>query len=133
MSTIDDATEAFVDDIVTRLAAVADPATSDWWGRYVKGDAGFRGVKMAATRKIVTEAVAEHGVDVSDPAVVLAHLHRYTQQQLTGDKLAGVLLVAEHGLASLGLEHVDALAQPLAEGNLADWNVVDWYCVKVLS
>lgn len=36
-------------------------------------------------------------------------------------------------MASLRLDHVDALGQPLADGSLADWNVVDWCCVKALG
>lgn len=49
------------------------------------------------------------------------------------DKLAGVLLLAEHGLSSLTIGHLPELAAPLADGHLADWNTVDWYCVKTLS
>jgi 3-methyladenine DNA glycosylase AlkD len=127
------AADRFVDDLAVRLAAAADPGTRDWWERYLKGAASFRGVKMASTRRIVTALVDDHGTDVDDPDVVIAHLHRCTRQPFTEDKLAGVLLVAEHGLASLRLEHVGDLARPLADGSLADWNSVDWYCVKALG
>lgn len=133
MSTLDAAVDAFVADVGRRLDAVAEPATKDWWERYLRGTASFRGVKMAATRRIVTELVAERRIDTDDPDVVVAYLHRCTRQPWTEDKLAGVLLVAEHGLGSLGIEHVDALAEPLADGSLADWNSVDWYCVKALG
>ena len=127
------AADDFVDDVAGRLAAVAEPATKDWWERYVKGGSSFRGVKMAAIRRAVTEAVTSRGLDVDDPEVVLAHLHRCARQPWTEDKLAGVLLVAEHGLRSLRLDHVDALAQPLGDGSFADWNIVDWYCVKAVG
>lgn len=130
---LDSGVEAFVEDVAVRLESVADPTTKAWWERYLKGEAAFRGVKMAAIRRIVAEVVAAHRIDVDDPDVVIAHFHGCVRRPWTEDKLAGVLLVAEHGLASLGLDHVDALARPLADGSLADWNAVDWYCVKALG
>jgi 3-methyladenine DNA glycosylase AlkD len=132
MST-DPAVEAFVQAITGRLADAAEPATKQWWERYMKDAASFRGVKMATTRRIVDDVRAVHRIDVNDADVVLGHFHRCVEQPWTEDKLAGVLLLAEHGLCSLDISHVDELARPLADGSLADWNVVDWYCVKVLG
>lgn len=129
----DTAVEAFVEDVAERLADAAQPATKQWWERYMKAASTFRGVKMATTRRIVNDARTEHDLAVDDAEVVMAHVHRFFQQPWTEDKLAGVLLLAEHGLSSLDISHVDELARPLADGNLADWNVVDWYCVKVLG
>ena len=64
---------------------------------------------------------------------MLEHASACFEQPWTEDKLAGVLLLAEHGLHKLTIDHLDDLAPPLACGHLADWNSVDWYCIKMLG
>ena len=99
----------------------------------MKGEARFRGVKMADTRRVVRHLVDDLRLGDA-PADVYLELALACMDQLnTEDKLAGVLLLAEHGLNTLTLEHVDQLGLPLADGSIADWNVCDWYCVKVLG
>lgn len=124
---------AFVDDLDKMLTAVALPQTKQWWERYLKGEAAFRGVKMADTRRIVNELVARHHLNVTDPTLMLGHAGMCFAQHCSEDKLAGVLLLAEHAISSLTIDHVDDLAAPLHNGDLADWNTVDWYCVKALA
>jgi len=48
------------------------------------------------------------------------------------DKIAGVLLLAEHLAPRLTLDDVPTLARPLADGHVGDWNVCDWYSTKSL-
>jgi 3-methyladenine DNA glycosylase AlkD len=88
---------------------------------------------MADTRRIVNALVKRHDLGDAEASDYLQLAHQCFAQPFSEDKLAGVLLLAEHGLATLRVEHVDALAQPLAEGFIADWNVCDWYCVKTLG
>lgn len=121
--TIDD----FVTDLDEMLDRAATPKTKDWWERYLKGEASFRCEKMADTRRIVADLVIRHCVDTGDAAAVLDHAAACFAQSWSEDKLAGVLLLAEHGLGSLTIAHVVDLAAPLANRQIADWNTVDWY------
>ncbi|MBK9178703.1 MAG: DNA alkylation repair protein [Acidimicrobiales bacterium] len=123
----------FARDLDGLLSGAARIQTKEWWERYLKGEAAFRGVKMADTRRIVNELVVRHRLDTDDAAMMLEHAQACFGQAWSEDKLAGVLLLAEHGLSSLTIDHVDDLAAPLARGHLADWNTVDWYCVKTLA
>ncbi|MDX1689395.1 MAG: DNA alkylation repair protein [Acidimicrobiia bacterium] len=116
-----------------RLDAVASAATKEWWDRYLKGAVPFRGVRMADTRAVVRSlwrdldlAERAHGevVDLALSCLALDHCE---------DKLAGVLLLAEHLLVGLTVEDVPRLAAPLEAGHVADWNTCDWYGVKVLG
>jgi 3-methyladenine DNA glycosylase AlkD len=125
--------ERFAADVAELLDAAADEGTRDWWERYLTGTARFRGVKMADTRKIVRTCVERHRLDPSDTETLLDHAERLVAQPWSEDKLAAVLLLAEHALPGLSIDHLDRLAGPLAAGHLADWNSVDWYCVKVLG
>lgn len=117
------------------LAAAADDDTRAWWERYLKGEAEFRGVKMAVTRATVRAIVADpaNHLDPDDPDRLLDLAATWFAQRHSEDKLAGVLLLAEHALPALDRDHLDRLAAPLADGSIADWNVCDWYGVKVLG
>ncbi len=126
-------TQAFVEQVADDLDACADPGTREWWERYMKGEARFRGVKMADTRRVVRQLVNEHELTDASAERFLELALACLGQPDTEDKLAGVLLLAEHGLATLTIDHVDRLGTPLADGAIADWNVCDWYCVKVLG
>lgn len=125
--------ERLIHRLDSALSAHADPATKEWWGRYLKREATFRGVKMADTRRTVRRLVDEEHIDTTDPDLTLAIAHHWFMQDHSEDKLAAVLLLAEHGLDALALSHVESLARPLRNGSIHDWNVCDWYCVKVLG
>lgn len=124
---------AFTDELAVLLDAAADDGTRAWWERYLKGAARFRGVKMADTRRAVRRLVAAHDLADADADTWFALSAACFAQPWSEDKLAGVLLLAEHGLATLRVDHVPGLASPLAGGLIADWNVCDWYGVKVLG
>ncbi len=125
--------ERFAADVSVGLERQSNPDTKQWWERYMKGEARFRGVKMADTRRVVTDLVARHNLNDADAEDYLATALRCISQPWTEDKLAGVLLLAEHGLPTLRIGHLRDLAEPLATGMITDWNVCDWYCVKVLG
>ncbi len=123
---------AATDHLVGALVAAADPATRDHWTRYLKGQAEFRGVPMAGVRRIVRAVWAEHALASWEVDDTLALASTWFAARPTEDKLAGVLLLAEHLAPRLEAQHVHALASPLERGHLADWNVVDWYATKAV-
>lgn len=51
----------------------------------------------------------------------------------TEDKLAGVLILSEILLPHLSKKNLPAFARLFARGHIADWNICDWFCVKVLG
>ena len=116
-------------DIERELEARADPATRDWWERYLKGAVPFRGVKMAGIREVTR--LAWPSVAAMDDPVGFA-LARF-EGEFSEDKLVGVLLLAEHLLAHLDAGAVPRLAEPFERGWIEDWSTCDWYCVKVLG
>lgn len=126
-------TQTFVEQVADGLSTYANPGTREWWERYMKGEARFRGVKMADTRRVVRQLVDDHQLAGAPTETFLELALACLDQPNTEDKLAGVLLLAEHGLDTLTIEHVDQLGSPLADGAVADWNVCDWYCAKVLG
>ena len=121
-----------IGELQRRLDAHADPARREWWVRYMKGTASFRGVTMGEVRQEVRAVwasdIAAWPVDEAK-ALALALLH----ERETEDKLAGVLLLAEHLLGELSADDLRMLSGPLADGSIDDWGATDWYAVKVLG
>jgi 3-methyladenine DNA glycosylase AlkD len=114
------------------LQVAADEGTRLWWERYLRGTARFRGVSMAGIRAAVRRTWREHHLEEASTADVLALAHRWFAEPATEDKLAAVLLLAEHAASRLTVDHVDALAEPFTAGDIADWGVCDWYATKAL-
>ena len=118
------------------LREEADPKTRDWWQGYVKRAAPFMGVKMAATRSVLhqwhEEFVADN-LDVDQQfELALALFH----ERHTEEKLAGTLLLQEILLPAgvINCERdVDRFADLFASDSIYDWNVCDWFCVKMLG
>ena len=123
---------AVVVDLQRGLERHATPERRQWWTRYLKGTASFRGVAMGDVRREVrrlwqAELRSWPPADAKRLAVELLHLEH------TEDKLAGVLLLAEHLLDEVGVDDLPLLEAPLADGAIADWSACDWYAVKVLA
>lgn len=72
---------AFVDDLDGMLDAVAVPRPKQWWERYLKVAAAFRGVGLADTSRVVNELVACRHVEVADPDRCSNTLARATGRQ----------------------------------------------------
>ena len=131
--TASDAQRGSIEDLQARLARRADQRTKAWWEAYLKGTAAFRGVAMGATRAEVRAWARETGF-----AELTAHerkrlAYRLLAEPLSEDKLAGVILLREHLLDAVGADDLPALASLFDAGHIADWNVCDWLCVRVLA
>jgi 3-methyladenine DNA glycosylase AlkD len=87
----------------------------------MKGEARFRGTRMADVRRIVREWWP------ADGDVELAC--RLIEEPITEDKLAGIIALGE----ILQTGDVARFERLFAEGHIRDWGVCDWLCVKVLG
>jgi 3-methyladenine DNA glycosylase AlkD len=115
------------------LDARASERTREWWERYLKGSAAFRGVPMAGVREVMCEWWLREGINTLPRAEQRAMALRLFEEQATEDKLAGVLALADVLLPSLTRKDLPAFARLFAGGLIADWNLCDWFCVKVLG
>lgn len=119
--------ESAVATLQHQLDAHSIEAKRQWWNRYLKGAIDFRGVPMATIRSLVRDWLPEHShVDLAC---------RLIQEPLGEDKLAGVLVLAEHVVPSghpSGSELLECVAALFDSGCIADWNTCDWFCVKFM-
>src|SRR5215203_6366278 len=131
------ALEDLIERLQLRLKAHATTATREWWTKYLRGAASFRGVKMADVRKAVHAWFKEERLgdqlsvrQQNDLALTLL------EEDYAEEKLAGVLFLQEILLPAGALDwHSDLprFARLFEEGYIRDWSICDWFCVKVLG
>lgn len=125
-----------IENLLTLLIQEADPKTKNWWAAYVKNSAPFLGVKMAGIRSAVHQWHEANVSDIltldqqSDLARALV-LERHTEE-----KLAGMLMLQEILIPKGAIEctdYIDRFAELFNSQGIYDWNVCDWFCIKVLG
>lgn len=126
----------WVTDLQARLQGHASESKRDWWVRYLRGTASFRGVSMADVRAELHDWYRVHGLAEGSRQKQAGLALELIRQDHTEDKLAGMLLLGEVLMPTANPGCADLLpgfAGLFEEGHLADWNSVDWFCVKVLG
>jgi 3-methyladenine DNA glycosylase AlkD len=122
--------------LLNSLREQADPRAKAWWEGYVKQGAPFLGVKMAAIREIVHDW---HRTSVSgtlDPEQQVQLALALFEGRYTEEKLAGTLFLQEILLPAGAIRcarDLDRFGGLFARGQIYDWNVCDWFCIKVLG
>ncbi len=126
---------ALIADLQRRLDGYASSRTRQWWEGYLKGDAAFRGVPTGKVRDAVTAWHVAHRLHGRAAADQLDLALALLREPMSEDKLAGILMLQEILLPAglLDCDAVDAFAGLFDEGHIADWNVCDWLCVRVLG
>src|ERR687891_896514 len=88
------ALDSLIDKVQSRLNVRATAATREWWTKYLRGAASFRGVKMGDVRKTVHAWFKEEQLgkrlsaeQQKDLALMLL------EEDCTEDKLVGVLFL----------------------------------------
>lgn len=125
-----------LDALRARLRAHADPGRRRWWENYVKDAAPFLGVPMGTIRRELHAWYRERVDGEITPAaqrdLALALLAGRTSEE----KLAGILYMQELLLPAGVIDCGDDLTRFAAlfdGGQIHDWNVCDWFCIKVLG
>jgi 3-methyladenine DNA glycosylase AlkD len=109
----------------------------EWWSKYLRGAASFRGVKMEDIRTAVHAWFEEEQLgeylsvgQQKDLALMLL------EEDHTEDKIAGVLFLQEILLPEGALDwrsELPRFARLFDDGYISDWSICDWLCVKVLG
>ncbi|MBD3275505.1 MAG: DNA alkylation repair protein, partial [Candidatus Marinimicrobia bacterium] len=115
----------------------ADTEVKAWWENYVKGSAPFYGVRMAQIRKEVHNWYSENNIsEAFTTEQQKSFASDLIRKEYSEEKLAGILLLHEILLpAGYIIWHKDlpVFADYFHSGHIYDWNLCDWFCVKLLS
>lgn len=125
-----------IDLLGSQLQEQADPKVKEWWQNYVKGSAPFRGVKMPVIRAALHSWYDQHisaalDIDQQMDLALAFFAERYSE-----DKLAGILFLSEILLPKRAIQRprdIPRFSDLFTAGYIYDWNVCDWFCVKVLG
>lgn len=125
-----------ISKLLKELDQHSDPKVKSWWENYVKNSAPFRGVKMAVIRKCLHKWHKENIEDVLDLEQQLDLALALIKEKYTEDKLAGTIFLHEILIPKEVIKpkrDVKRLADLFSNGHIYDWNICDWFCMKVLG
>ncbi|UCH80820.1 MAG: DNA alkylation repair protein [Nitrospiraceae bacterium] len=114
----------------------AKPETKVWWENYVKNSAPFMGVKMPVIRTVLhrwhkenVEGKIEYPEQLDLSLALFAG--KYTEEKLAGTLFLQEILIPSRAIKCL--RDINRFAALFAGGRICDWNICDWFCVKVLG
>lgn len=126
-----------VSSLQARLDEKADLRTKTWWETYLKHTVPFRGVKMADVRAELHRWYADEKVSIQFTVEIQKEVAlALFEQVFSEDKIAGILFLQEILMPAGALDwrtDLGRFADLFAQGRISDWNVCDWFCVKVLG
>jgi 3-methyladenine DNA glycosylase AlkD len=124
-------------DLQARLDERANRKTKAWWEAYLKHVIPFRGTKMAGIRSVLHEWYREEEIaGRSSPDEQKSLALALFREEYAEDKIAGILFLQEILLPAGVIDWESDLprfAELFQGGWIYDWNVCDWFCVKVLG
>jgi 3-methyladenine DNA glycosylase AlkD len=126
-----------VADLKVRLGRESTDQARAFWARLflasrAQGTGMFYGVPMAKVGSCVRAWWNDHGLSDHPVTVGKRVALALIEQPMIEDKLAGILVLQDLLGAHLRASDLPAFARLFAAGHLADWNVVDWFVMKVL-
>ncbi len=100
----------------------------------MKGVIPFRGVGIPTNRKLLATWRAENGIDRWPVERQLEVALAFLGEPIAEDKLAGILYLQDYLDGELSWEVLVAEYEGIYANELIfDWNVCDWFCVRVLG
>ena len=116
------------------LEAAATEKTKLWWEKYMKGVIPFRGVGIPTNRELLAEWRTSNGIDKWSPESQLELALAFFGEPIAEDKLAGILFIQDYLYDKLPWRILlDRYGDIYARELIFDWNICDWFCVRVLG
>jgi len=125
-----------ISNLLNIIVQHSDPKVKSWWENYVKDSAPFRGVKMPVIRKCLHKWHTEYIEGVLDLEQQLDLSLELIKEKYTEDKLTGTIFIQEILIPKEVIKpkrDIKRLAGLFSEGHIYDWNICDWFCLKVLG
>ncbi len=127
----------YIAELQERLQIKGNPDLQEWWESYLKHEARFRGLRMLDIQSIIHKWYLEFRLDSTlsvdeQKQLALSLFH----EEYAEDKIAGIVFLQEILLPIDAIEwktDLPRFVELFTEGWISDWNVCDWFCVKVLG
>jgi len=124
---------SIVNILQKQMIPLSSERKKEWWEKYMRYIIKFRGVGIPEIRKLQKNWYKENleNLTYEEQSEIAVEFFR---QELAEDKLAGILLFQNYLFDKVSLEHMvkqyDLIFQ---EKLIYDWNICDWFCVRVLT
>ena len=115
------------------LEDISSQKKKQWWEKYMKNVIRFRGVSIPEIRNLQKDWYKIHlkHFTYEEQVEIAIELFR---QDLAEDKLAGILLLQNYLFDKISLEYMIMQYDIIFKEKLIyDWNICDWFCVRVLT
>lgn len=127
-------TKNLVHDLQLRLEKVANKKTRDWWERYIKHDTIFRGVGIPQIREELKQWHEKEQIDILPLNDQLDLALSFFAEKYAEDKLASVLFLQYYLYNKFDWKVLISRFEEIFDNEyIYDWNVCDWFCVRVLG
>ena len=118
----------------SELDKIADKKTKDWWENYVKHDTKFRGVGIPKIREKLREWYKNDHIDKLPLNAQLDLALSFFAGEYAEDKLTGILFLQYYLYNKFDWQLLLKKFEKLFKKNyIYDWNICDWFCVRVLG
>lgn len=126
---------AIIDPLQQALQSAGDPQVKAWWQGYVIEANPFYGVKMPVIRKFVNQWAKDQKLAKLPGDKQLDLAFALLACDHSEEKLAAALWLQEHLLPQdlIPQTAIAKFADAFDADHLNDWNICDWFCVKVLG
>ncbi len=127
-------TNRLKEKLQSQINKLSDKKTKLWWENYVKHNTKFRGVGMSKIRQELKEWYKKEHVNELPLNKQLNLAMSFFAEEYAEDKLAGILFLQIYLYSKFDYKILLSKFESIFEsGFIYDWNICDWFCVKVLG
>ena len=121
-------------NLQSRISKFSDRKTKAWWEQYVKHHTTFRGVGIPKIRNELKAWYKEEHIGTLPLHRQLHLALSFFADTYAEDKLAGILFLQLYLYRKCDYKTLLSKFELIFDrGYIYDWNVCDWFCVKVLG
>ena len=118
----------------TLLQQASTPRTKAWWESYMKGVIPFRGVGTPRVIEVLKQWLIDYQIQTLPLEDQLEIALTLMREPIAEDKLTGILFLQYHLIDQLDWQELIAQSEDIYNNEfIFDWNICDWFCVRVLS
>lgn len=118
----------------SQLAEIADDQKKLWWENYVKHDTKFRGVGTPDIREKLKEWYKNESVDKLPLDKQLDLALSFFAEEYSEDKIVGILFLQIYLYDKFDYRVlIPKFEKIFKKKYIYDWNICDWFCVRVLG
>jgi 3-methyladenine DNA glycosylase AlkD len=123
-----------IENLYARLDKISNKKTKVWWEKYLRNTIEFRGVNLVNIREELHKWYKSEKIETHSDDEQLDLALQFFRGKYAEDKLAGVLFLQDYLYKKTDWKILIPKFEKLFTDNLIyDWNVCDWFCVRVLG